>query len=82
MKPWGLCLLLVGCGAYPSVETERQVPSPGRFVIVSSLIEPHCGTSDCHGDPARNLRIYGRNGLRASGNDVTGGNDTTLEEIG
>lgn len=34
------------------------------FVIVSEVLERRCGTLDCHGQPARPLRLYGNAGLR------------------
>ena len=34
------------------------------FVVVSEVLERRCGTLDCHGQPARPLRIYGNTGLR------------------
>jgi len=38
---------------------------------------------DCHGAPARNLRVYGKRGLRFDGSHVTGAMvDTTPSEIG
>ena len=50
--------------------------------MVSSVLEPHCGTLDCHGGPARNFRVYGKRGLRANGNDTTGAaNDTNESDV-
>lgn len=34
------------------------------FVVVSEVLERRCGTLDCHGQPARPLRLYGNSGLR------------------
>jgi hypothetical protein len=64
---------MVGCTNYASGSTVT-LPTPTRdnFGLVSSVLEPHCGTLDCHGSPARNFRVYGEKGLRARGNDKTG----------
>jgi len=56
-------------------------PSAKDFAAVSSVLERRCGGLDCHGSPARNLRIYGIYGLRLDGRDVTGGADTTDAEV-
>ncbi len=50
---------------------------------VSTVIERRCGSLDCHGDPARNLRVYSARGLRLP-NDaglVPGSGDTTRDEM-
>jgi hypothetical protein len=66
---------------------ERSVStraSPGSFRAngVSTLIEKRCGSLDCHGSPARNMRIYSARGLRLP-NDagiLPGTGDTTQDE--
>ena len=62
-----------------------QRASPGSFRAngVNLVFEKRCGSLDCHGDVARNLRIYSSRGLRLP-NDaglVPGSGDTTLDEI-
>jgi hypothetical protein len=42
------------------------VPDRASFPPVSDLLDHRCGTLDCHGVTFRNLRIYGREGLRLS----------------
>jgi hypothetical protein len=61
--------------------------SPASFSAtiggVSPVIERRCGSLDCHGNPARNMRVYSSRGLRLP-NDAgltPGGGDTTLDEI-
>ncbi len=44
-------------------------PDRATFPPVSDLLEHRCGTLDCHGVTYRNLRIYGREGLRAAAGD-------------
>lgn len=39
-------------------------PDRATFAPVSALLERRCGSLDCHGIAARNLRIYGHEGLR------------------
>lgn len=67
---------------------ERNVStraSPGSFRAagVTTVIEKRCGSLDCHGSPARNLRVYSSRGLRLP-NDagvVPGQGETTVDEI-
>jgi hypothetical protein len=67
---------------------ERNVStraSPGSFrsAGVTTVFEKRCGSLDCHGTPARNLRIYSSRGMRLP-NDaglLPGQGDTTLDEI-
>jgi hypothetical protein len=62
-----------GCSNYAGNSTATlSTPTRDNFGLVSSVLEPHCGTLDCHGSPARNFRVYGEKGLRARGGDKTG----------
>jgi len=77
--PWVLC----ACSSYQG-DARASLPVPVRqgFGVVSSMLEPNCGTLDCHGGPARNFRIYGKRGIRALGDTVTGAvNDTNESDI-
>jgi hypothetical protein len=61
----------------------RASPNSFRVNGVNIVFEKRCGSLDCHGSPARNLRIYSSRGLRLP-NDAgiaPGVGDTTLEEI-
>lgn len=77
-----------GCSPPDKGELERTVStraSPVSFRTngVSTVIEKRCGSLDCHGSPARNLRVYSSAGLRLP-NDagiVPGQGETTLDEI-
>jgi prepilin-type processing-associated H-X9-DG protein len=40
------------------------VPPRNGFESVADAMQPSCGTLDCHGQPDRNLRLYGGRGLR------------------
>ena len=68
----------------PSVEERTPFTPPPRagFEPVSNMLHARCGSLDCHGHVARNLRLYGVNGLRFSPSDVPGteGDSTTLAE--
>jgi len=88
-RRWTVLTALAGavgipaCSAY-SGEATISLPTPPResFALLSSVLEPHCGTLDCHGGPARNFRVYGKKGLRALGNDTTGAaSDTNEAEV-
>lgn len=61
----GAAALVVAC---VNVDTDPRVvetvPDRGSFPAVSDLLDHRCGTLDCHGVTYRNLRIYGREGLR------------------
>ncbi len=53
-----------------TAESDRRVvetvPDRASFPAVSDLLDHRCGTLDCHGVTYRNLRIYGREGLRVA----------------
>src|SRR4051812_706613 len=78
---------LSACSPPAKGDLEREVStraSPGDFRTagVSKVFERRCGSLDCHGSMARNLRIYSSQGLRQP-NDAgfgPGQGDTTLDE--
>jgi hypothetical protein len=72
---------LAGCSGPPNEEETISLPSQEQFAPVGYVFGAHCGTLDCHGAPARNLRIYGINGHRLGASDVTGFGGTTEEEL-
>ncbi|HSO38334.1 MAG TPA: hypothetical protein VLT33_37655 [Labilithrix sp.] len=47
----------------------ETLPDRASFPAVSDLLDHRCGTLDCHGVTYRNLRIYGREGLRSAPGD-------------
>jgi hypothetical protein len=55
------CVGVVG-GAPP--DFVLSAPPREGFESVADAMQPSCGTLDCHGQPARNLRLYGARGLR------------------
>ena len=60
--------------------------SEAEFGIVGDYLDHRCGTLDCHGQSARNLQIWGCEGLRLDPHDVplcsvpAGGRPTTADE--
>ena len=66
----GAALWLCAC-AVPASDgrVAESVPDPQSFALVAQVLVHHCGTLDCHGEPQRNLRIYGNEGLRWATSD-------------
>jgi hypothetical protein len=83
-----LAVFAAGCSPPDKGELDRNVStraSPGSFRTngVSTVFEKRCGSLDCHGSSARNMRIYSSRGLRLpndAGVTVSVG-ATTLDEI-
>ena len=48
----------------------EMTPDTTSFPAVAAMLIQACGTLDCHGTVARNLRLYGDTGLRFSALDV------------
>ena len=62
--------------------SDLACPSDDQWPQVSQVVEKRCGTLDCHGDPSRPLRVYGRNGPRLDPNLIVGGDaGTTTDEL-
>lgn len=80
-----LLVPVVGLAVASCISSEEEgagdfaCPSDTEFPQVSQVVERRCGTLDCHGDPGRPLRIYGRNGPRLDANTVVGGDVGTTE---
>lgn len=73
-----LLLAMAACSAPASnARTIYQAPDPATFPPLGDTLENHCGSLDCHGNIARNLRVYGVNGMRLDPNDVTGFENNT-----
>lgn len=76
--------LAFACSA-PSADRRfvATVPDRATFPPVADLLIHRCGSLDCHGTPFRNLRLYGREGLRsdkdASPSYLLGSQTTTQE---
>jgi hypothetical protein len=81
----GPLLAAAGCWTSPPDEEARFAasgPARSAFDPVSDVLHTRCGSLDCHGSVARNLRLYGNNGLRLAPTDVPGeeGDSTTSAE--
>lgn len=63
--------VLAACTIPPSDSrsTPQAVPDASTFAPVAQLLDVRCGSLDCHGTVARNLRLYGSAGLRLSASD-------------
>jgi hypothetical protein len=62
--------MLVACALpAPDERFTEQVPDRAGFGEVAQVLVRHCGTLDCHGTRARNLRVYGNEGLRWADTD-------------
>jgi hypothetical protein len=64
-------LAMAGCSVPPADETyvPPSLPDRASFPPIALLLDVRCGSLDCHGTIARNLRLYGSAGLRRSPND-------------
>jgi hypothetical protein len=69
-----------GCARQADSEGDLHFPDRATFPAVASALDRRCATLDCHGTPERNLRLYGRSGLRLDPADVPGSGDTTEAE--
>lgn len=65
------------------VGSRRASPGTFRTAGVSTVFEKRCGSLDCHGSIARNMRVYSARGLRLpnDGGIGPGEGETTLDEI-
>ncbi|HVW28279.1 MAG TPA: hypothetical protein VHC69_23110 [Polyangiaceae bacterium] len=84
-----LAVVLSSCSEAPSdarIGILAPNGSEAAFGAVADMLEHRCGSLDCHGQPARNLRVYGCEGMRLSIDDVSicnprlGGQKTTPDE--
>jgi hypothetical protein len=72
----------MGCSS-PSGDDKFVItppPGPPTFNAVSTVLELHCGTLNCHGNTARNMRFFGFYGVRLDPRDKTGFAVTTDAE--
>jgi hypothetical protein len=78
-----LASISFACASAPDDGARVAIVAPpaSLFPPVGLFLEHRCGTLDCHGQPGRNLRLYGFEGLRLDPGDVPGGRATTADEI-
>lgn len=72
------CMFLFGCHSEP--ELSGSIPSDPEWPVVSQMLGASCGSLDCHGQPARPLRLYHRHGLRLGDGANPGDGNTTVAE--
>ncbi len=76
---WALFVAASACSSPPADDhVLYSAPARDVFPAVGDVLGSHCGSLDCHGHPARNMRIYAYNGLRIA--DVSGTGTTTDAE--
>jgi hypothetical protein len=82
------CAALAACSSVQDTRIGVSAPpgSEDAFGPVSNLLDQRCGTLDCHGQPGRNLQIWGCSGMRLdpsvapSCSKRLGGGPTTVDE--
>jgi hypothetical protein len=80
-----LLALPLGCVMVDSADTVEVVGPSGndiatQFPPLGAFLIRRCGTVDCHGQVGRNLRLYGRDGLRLDPHGLTNGSPTSADE--
>jgi hypothetical protein len=75
-------VLLAACSSGNSGKRAvlTEPPMSTDFPALADAVDLHCGSLDCHGKVGRNLRLYGRWGLRLSPADVPGCGTATTDE--
>lgn len=76
------CALFVAACGLPenSGVIGLHLPDHNAFPQVADALQPSCGTLDCHGQPGRNLRLYGGRGLRLDPHGNSADEPTTDSE--
>jgi hypothetical protein len=68
-------IVLVAAGACSTPPSDARIgvdaPDRTQFDPVGSLLDHRCGSLDCHGNPQRNLIIFGCEGLRLEPADAS-----------
>jgi len=63
-------VIALACSTPSDPRVRADVPDRASFEYVAPVLVHRCGTLDCHGTPARNLRLYGAEGQRFAPSDV------------
>jgi hypothetical protein len=79
----GTLVALAGAGCSTPADARVVATPPDRtsFPDVAEFLVHRCGSLDCHGTRERNLRLYGREGLRWSAADRPYVTPTTSDEV-
>ena len=83
-----LAVLVAACTGPndPRVGVDAPSEAEDQFGPVSDYLDHRCGSLDCHGQPGRNLQIWGCEGMRLDPSDfpscnrLIGGKPTTTAE--
>ncbi len=76
-----LCGVTLGACSGPANGTVDVVgPSRAGFAAVDVPLVETCGSLDCHGQPGRNLSLWGRYGRRLLSTDMPSAPATTADE--
>jgi hypothetical protein len=70
MVPIAVMVVLACSVPSPDARVVEETPDAVSFPAVAAMLIQACGSLDCHGTVARNLRLYGDTGLRYSPTDV------------
>ena len=67
----GFMACIVAACASPASDGRfvETLPDRASFPAVAQLLDRRCGTLDCHGSRARNMRLFGSEGLRLAAGD-------------
>ena len=76
-----LALASPACSTASDARVVVTPPDRASFPEVAELLVHRCGSLDCHGTRTRNLRLYGREGLRWSPADRPYVTVTTADEV-
>jgi hypothetical protein len=75
--------LVAACSGVQQTRVGVLAPREDTFPPVADYLDHRCGTLDCHGQPGRNLRIWGCEGMRLNPKDISScisGAPTTPDE--
>lgn len=71
---------VVGCEGPLDSEPTTTTVRGADFELVSEMLGARCGSLQCHGQPARPLRLYHQHGMRLAHDAVPGWVPTTTDE--
>jgi hypothetical protein len=70
LAPFAAIVAFACTSPSPDACASEQVPDAASFPAVAAMLVQSCGSLDCHGTIARNLRLYGDTALRYALTDV------------
>jgi hypothetical protein len=72
---FGITSAVASCSAVPAdqrIGIDAPDGSEATFGVVGEYFATRCGSLDCHGQPGRNMRVWGCEGMRLDPHDVSG----------